>query len=322
MRAALAALACAFATPSVAEAPVLILPIDCVLGETCHIQQYMDRDPGPGAADHACGTLSYDGHNGTDFALASLAARDANVIVRAAAAGEVTGVRDGMADVVMGSDGAPDVTGRECGNGVVIRHSGGYETQYCHLARGSVRVAAGDLVASGTPLGHVGLSGQTEFPHLHLSVRRDGTEIDPFDPAMTPACTTGAQSTLWSDPPAYLPGGVMATGFATSVPSYDAIKAGTATESPDTTAPALVLWGYFYGGQTGDRVQITIEGPAGQIIAHEEVLTRTQAQFFRAAGRRAPAEGWRPGPYRGSVALIRGGATIAIRPLTYEMRSP
>ena len=68
---------------------------------------------------------------------------------------------------------------RNCGNGVVIRHADGWETQYCHLRRGSVQVAEGDRVEAGEPLGLVGMSGEANFPHVHLSVRRDGDRHRP-----------------------------------------------------------------------------------------------------------------------------------------------
>ena len=80
------------------EAPRLALPIDCIPGRTCHIQNYTDADPGSGARDFTCGPLTYDSHKGTDFALPDLALMRAGVTVRAAAPGRVTGLRDGMAD--------------------------------------------------------------------------------------------------------------------------------------------------------------------------------------------------------------------------------
>ena len=98
----------------------------------------------------------------------------------AAAAGVVKAVRDGVADVNVRVIGFGSVAGHECGNGVVIAHDGGWETQYCHLAKGSVRCTTGERVETGTPLGLVGLSGQTEFPHLHFSVRHNGATVDPF----------------------------------------------------------------------------------------------------------------------------------------------
>nr|WP_309501337.1 hypothetical protein [uncultured Roseovarius sp.] len=58
------------AAPAAAtERPELGLPVACTLGETCHVQQYVDYDPGPGLRDFMCRSLSYDGHKGTDFAL-------------------------------------------------------------------------------------------------------------------------------------------------------------------------------------------------------------------------------------------------------------
>jgi hypothetical protein len=67
----------------------LAWPAACTLGETCHIQQYYDHDAGPKAADFTCGTLSYDGHDGTDIALPTRAAMTAGVEVLASAPGTV-----------------------------------------------------------------------------------------------------------------------------------------------------------------------------------------------------------------------------------------
>ena len=152
-------LALALATP--AGAIDLALPADCTLGDTCYIQQYFDHDPGPGAQDFTCGGLSYDGHDGTDIALPSRAAMAAGVAVLAAAAGTVTGTRDGLADF------APVVPGKECGNGVIIDHGQGWQTQYCHMKQGSITVHPGDSVTSGTPLGRIGQTGLADFPQLH-----------------------------------------------------------------------------------------------------------------------------------------------------------
>ena len=67
-----AAFGAGFAFP--AWALDLALPVDCTLGETCYIQQYFDHDPSTVWGDFTCGTLAYDGHDGTDFALPTRAA--------------------------------------------------------------------------------------------------------------------------------------------------------------------------------------------------------------------------------------------------------
>ena len=287
----------------------LVLPLDCVLGQSCFIQQFMDRDPGPGAVDYTCGPLVYDDHEGTDFALPSLAAMQAGVTVLAAAPGRVTGVRDEIADIAANDPAAPPLNGKDCGNGVLIDHGQGWETQYCHMKRGSLRVRVGDVVAVGAPLGQVGLSGRTEFPHLHLSVRKDGARIDPFDPDGAAGCGPGPVAALWAGAVPYEAGGLIAIGFATAVPEFAAIKAGMPEAVVAVDAPALVLWAYFYGNRAGDVLDLIITGPAGEVIADRQVLDRGQAQAFRAAGKRMRA-GLVPGQYSGVAVLSRDGAEV------------
>ncbi len=72
----------------------------------------------------------------------------------------------------------------------------------------------------------VGLSGRTQFPHVHLSLRKHGKVVDPFRPNAT--CGGLGDDTLWADPPAYQPGGLLSAGLATGVPPYDAVKVGNA----------------------------------------------------------------------------------------------
>ncbi len=64
------------------------------------------------------------------------------------------------------------------GNMVVVYHGDSIYTTYCHLK--NMRVKVGALVAVGTPVGHVGSTGHSSGPHLHLALRIHGVNVDPL----------------------------------------------------------------------------------------------------------------------------------------------
>lgn len=281
----------------------LSFPADCRLGDTCYIQQYVDHDPGPAAQDFTCGPLSYEGHDGTDIALPSRAAMQAGVNVLAAAPGTVKGLRDGIADF------APVVADKECGNGVLVDHGGGWETQYCHMKQGSVRVRVGDTVVIGSVLGQIGQSGMAAFPHLHLSVRHNGAELDPFAPDTLTSC--GAPDPgLWDQPLAYQPGGLLGIGISAEIPDYAAVKAGLPSPDLPKDAPALVVWAFLFGAQAGDAILFRLTGPEGDVLTDRSVLEKSQAQAFRAVGRKLKTAEWPSGRYQGEAILHRGGVEL------------
>jgi murein DD-endopeptidase MepM/ murein hydrolase activator NlpD len=95
-------------------------------------------------------------HAGVDFR------SDAGSSVHATAAGQV---------VVAGNNGGYGIM-------VEIDHGSGLTTRYAHLS--SISVKAGDRVAAGTVVGHVGTTGRSTGPHLHYEVRVEGEAIDPM----------------------------------------------------------------------------------------------------------------------------------------------
>ena len=98
--------------------------MDCTLSKDCYIQNYVDADPETDYRDFACGSLSYDGHKGTDFAVPTHRDALAGVAVLAAAAGNVTAVRDGVEDQFLGQQ-VDHIDNQDCGNGVLIDHGNG-----------------------------------------------------------------------------------------------------------------------------------------------------------------------------------------------------
>ena len=316
---AAAALAPSPGTLPPADAPKLALPIACRIGATCEIQNYVDRDPGPAVQDYRCGQRTYEAHGGIDFRIPDMAAQQAGVAVLAAAPGPVSRLRDGVEDISVRAAGV-DVSNRECGNGVVVNHGNGWETQYCHLARGSIIVKTGDPVVAGQPLAKVGLSGNTEYPHLHLTVRHNGVTIDPFAPTPGAACNraAGPDSSLWDRPTGellrYQAGAVLNGGFAAEPVTAETVEAG-GVATPTADSPMLIAYVRAIGLQGGDVQEITLEGPGGEVLAQskQQPLDRDKAQYLLFAGKKRPVTGWPRGVYTARYTVLRAGAQVVER---------
>lgn len=322
--AALLALAAASAAGA-AERPVLQLPLACEIGRDCFIQTYVDVDPSsPGARDYMCGTRAQDGHNGIDFRLPDMAAQRAGVNVLAAADGRVLRQRDGMADVPVSGSDKSSVEGMECGNGLVIDHGGGWETQYCHLAKGSLRRKPGETVKAGQPVGRVGLSGLSQYPHVHFTVRHAGRVVDPFAVDAPPGACGGGTS-LWAPALqaslAYRPRAVVNHGFASGPVTMQMVEE-RAAPAPDPAAEALVAYIRAIGLQAGDIQHLVVKDPAGRVIAENKAkpTARSQAQTLLYTGRKRPPEGWLPGRYAASYRVLRDGAVMLEQDFSVELR--
>jgi murein DD-endopeptidase MepM/ murein hydrolase activator NlpD len=321
------ALALVVALPAAASPaePSLALPIDCEIGRGCIVQNYVDRDPGPGARDYRCGLLTYDGHKGTDIRVIDRAAREKGVAVLAAAPGRVRAVRDGMPDASVRDAGEASVAGREAGNSVVIEHGDGWETQYAHLRRGRVAVRAGDVVKAGQRLGLVGLSGNTEFPHLHIEVRHRGRVVDPFVGEDDGAPCAQGKRPMWDTRAlaalAYVASGLLDAGIAGGPPvlvegNVDPER----TERFDWRSSAVVFWIHVYGVHEGDIEELRLVAPDGRVLAQKRArIERNQAQWLTYVGKRR-GEVWPEGIYRGEYALYRGSERTRVVAVVREAR--
>jgi murein DD-endopeptidase MepM/ murein hydrolase activator NlpD len=299
--------------PLPAAAFELDLPIACTPGTDCWVVHYVDHDPGPGVADSFCGPMTYDGHDGIDIAIRDGAAMRAGVDVLASAEGVVKAVRDRVPDIAVEQGGKDAVAGIDCGNGVVVQHEDGWETQYCHLRLGSIAVRPGDKVEPGQKLGLVGLSGMTSFPHLHLSVRHQGEKLDPFHATgLDQACTVEGSS-LWSARASaqlapYQPLALAVLGIADGPVEGDAVWDGRAEAAITRDSPALVafLGGYFL--RKGDRITLTLTAPDGSlVVTHAQAQKRDQARTMLFAGRKRPLDGWMPGIWQAVAEVSRDG---------------
>ncbi len=303
------------------------LPLDCRVGEVCLVQNYADANPATGAADDPqCGPLAYDGHDGLDFRAPAAQAR-AGVNVLAPAAGVVVGVRDGEPDGAFLEGGATAVANRECGNGVRIDH-GGLTTQLCHMRAGSLRVRQGEQVSAGQPLGLIGLSGSTQFPHVHLSLFRDGEKVDPLTGAPLAALSCSARgaaagphwSSLARQALAYRGTRLFAQGFTGAAPA-DGANVEDLPANAARNGQALVFWTLISGPRERDVLRVRLYGPDGALVGEgSRTQPRDQAQASVFAGRRTPAGGWPAGAYRGVAEVLRDGRVLQTRSETLTLR--
>lgn len=234
------------------------------------------------------------------------------VAVVAAAPGRVRNTRDGMRDIDVRDIDVADLAGRDAGNAVVIVHDDGWETQYSHLRLGSVAVESGDNVVTGQPLGDIGMSGNTAFPHLEFTVRHNGDAIDPFvGSGKHEGCGAGPNA-LWSDAALaelkYVSSGILGAGFASAVPDWKRARDGSAFREKTlrTDAPVMTFWVSIYGARSGDKTSLTLLAPDGGVVAQDvSPVERNKAIWFVYVGRKYRAPGWAPGVYQGEFELRR-----------------
>jgi murein DD-endopeptidase MepM/ murein hydrolase activator NlpD len=102
-------------------------------------------------------------------------------VVLAAGEGTVIAARGDVEDNSLGPDGvefAPlpaDPVGAIFGNHVVLDHGNSEFSVLGHLQFRSVDVEVGEQVEAKQPIGRLGLSGNTDFPHIHYQLQ-DGPD--------------------------------------------------------------------------------------------------------------------------------------------------
>jgi hypothetical protein len=318
MKVVLTVLIFLFAAP--AFALELALPVACNVGADCWVQQYADHDASTGSTDYACGVASYDKHDGTDIRVLHTRV---DVAVLAAAAGRVKAVRDGVADRLVKSEADRAAVSKiECGNGVVITHGGGWETQYCHLRRGSVVVKAGDEIAVGGHLGLVGYSGEAAFPHVHVTVRKEGKVVDPFSADDLTDCRARDRS-LWSASAekalAYKGSELLQLAWAPRIYDDDEVETGSLSEFQPTKWPALVLFAESINLYKDDVMSLTVTLPGQESIVNTVIMKNNRAVQRLYAGRKIKG-GFPHGLYVGRFELRRGNVVVLAKEINFGIK--
>lgn len=302
-----------------AELPRFGLPLDCRLGRDCFIQNYVDHGPGKTYEDYRCGSLTHDGHKGTDFRLPDHAAMERGVAVVAAAAGTVRNVRDGMPDVDVRLVGKNAVDDRGLGNAVVLDHGGGWRTIYGHMRRNSIAVSAGQHVDAGQKLGLIGLSGLTEFPHVHFSIRFGKRIVDPFVGLSARTGCGSGDNPLWRQELladlAYRPTFLLSAGFSDRPMTRQALQYGLYERDVLPARTGALYFAVFVAGlRKGDRLTLQLVDENGKKLrAMGGAVEKPAAVRFQTIGhkRNTPLPA---GRYRAQFALYgkRDGKTGAV----------
>lgn len=325
-------IACFFSlTPAIAETPIFSKPVNCIADKECIIQQYVDLNPSSATLDYKCGQQTYDGHKGTDFRLVNARIYEKGVEVIASAPGTVLRVRDGIADKIMKSKtDRAEVEGKECGNGVVISHGNGWESQYCHLKKNSLTVQPGQTVSRGEQLGLIGLSGKTQMPHVHLTIRHNGIIVDPFSGVRLSSkknihsCEIQANplmddETLRSFP--YQSSHIMEVGFTSRVLKTGERETQYDREPLTPLSDKLLIYARVANFLKGDRIKLFLVGPDGfKIEQFFGPLERNKARYVAFSGKKRRLEKWPSGTYEGVVTILRKTKIIHKREIVLNLK--
>ncbi len=305
------------------EAIELGMPLDCVIGQTCMVQNYVDADPGEGAKDFECGPLAYDNHQGTDFRLLSRSEISKGFEAIATAPGRIISTIDNQPDHHF-RDAQDDPFG--CGNAVMIDHGDGWVSQYCHLAKGSLKVSRTQMVKKGQPLGYVGSSGGTDFPHLHYAIRRFGAVINPFTGVSPTGCEAAKAKPLW-DPALeleYVPSAVFGYGVSGVFPSLEIVKNdhGQLTPPKGKIDP-FYIWLHVLGIRESDSVRMIAFGPDGKPFASELFKPGENKTIYLVNIGVAPedldVEEWPEGEYTARITIYDQGEEILSEDIKFSL---
>lgn len=300
-------------------------PVKCAIGTDCWLLNYVDNDPSNDWHDFEGKKRTYDGHRGLDIAIQNLEQMQKGVAVLAAADGNVIAVRDGVPDMNALINTRQDLEDIGCGNRVAIRHQNGVITDYCHMKQGSILVKKNDRIAAGQKIGEIGLSGLTEFPHLHFGIMNHHLFFDPFTgqpqyqgkKPFHPLWQKDVMQRLQkSDRHLYN------AGVSDSIPDWISIRGPENTKTDfSARTGVLILWADLIHVKKNDILEFSISGPDKQLFLKKQmIIHKPNVKKLLYTGKRIPSEGFQAGLYEGTIQFIRSSKAIKeIQPLRFTV---
>jgi hypothetical protein len=151
-----------------------------LLGQDLTFANSVDLDPAAGTTlDPWCGRRTYDGHTGEDITVRSFREVQIGVPVFSLTDGTVWEVQDGQYDFQFGP------TKSTFDNHLIVAASGGRYFVYGHLKH-RLKWRKGQKVLAGQQIGWSASSGNSAWPHLHLTEDAEGGPHELFSGPCAP----------------------------------------------------------------------------------------------------------------------------------------
>lgn len=292
----------------------LQFPVKCTINKDCWILNYVDNDSTANWHDYKGGKQTYDGHTGTDIAIKNLSIMKQGIDVTAAQSGFVIATRDGMPDKNALSQDLNQLQNIGCGNRVAIKHTGGWVTDYCHMKNGSIKVKKGDFVTTGQTIGQIGLSGLTEFPHLHINVQQGTQFLDPF--TGFEKYIKGSKNPLWDKNTLqqliYKPLVIYNIGVSNEIPTFLNIRNEKYKNNQISSSSDMILiWIDAMHVEVNDTIDILVKNPMGTTFINKNaIIDKANAKKLMYVGKRKSGNGFAKGNYNVQISFKRPGANI------------
>lgn len=280
------------------------IPIECKFGEDCFLLNQVEKVE--------CAQLPFSTKDGVIFIAKHDALVRDGIKILASQDGRVKAVRSNVDDQDKSTVGiAP------CGNGLIITHANGYETQYCYLRKDSIKLKKGDKVKEGQELGLMGMSGNINYPALLFTLKQKNKHIDPFtNNHASKDCGYNSDKSLWNSEAikAMIHSGTIITNYGFTTEEPEIAKARNGDYNIMTIAGNTNIIGYFIdliGVYEGDLIFIEMLSPDGyKIVSYQKKFVDFNPRAFAHIVYKNQSQKLNEGEYKISFKLLRQGSII------------
>lgn len=190
------------------------------------------------------------------------------------------------------------------------------------MLKDSITIKENQEVKKGQVLGFVGLSGKTEFPHLHITVKRNNIVLDPFlgtEPSINYNCNNSSQTdkaSLWDDATyaklKYIDTAILNFYTTTKIPTKFLARTGQYRESTiDKNSKNIILWADIMGVQKGDNILFEIVDTNGNnVFKSIQEVPKKYVLYFIYAGERLNKNKFSKGEYTSKLTLTRDNKVV------------